>query len=298
MCKLINRKVIARIAGGLGNQLFIYAAARRLALKNDAELVLDTISGFKYDLKYKRKFQLDNFVGIYREATAHERFEPFSKLRRYLARIVSKLKKNNVKFLTDFKNSFDPSILNLRFTGNIYLEGYWQNEKYFKDCEDVIRNDLKITPPTDDLNLGLAKKIKSHLSIAIHVRFFFDQETGLDVSNSYYNAAIEAMERKFENAHYYLFSDKPCEAKNIIDLPHDRITLVKNNLSEENAYADLWLMSLCDHFIIANSTFSWWGAWLSENNSKYVLAPDYRVHGRSNSVKKFSHLILSEWDQV
>ena len=298
MAKHISRTVVARIAGGLGNQLFIYAAARRLALKNDAALVLDTISGFASDNKYQRSFQLDNFAINYRKATSGERFEPFSKIRRYLMRILSKLNKDNGKFFTDYKNSYDPSILSVSFNGSIYLEGYWQDENYFKDCEDVIRKDLKIKSPTVDLNFSMAKNIKSCLSIAIHVRFFFDPETGMDVGVSYYNAAIEAMESKFGNAHYYLFSDKPHEAEKKINLPRDRITIVNNNLGDENAYADLWLMSLCDHFIIANSTFSWWGAWLSENNSKYVLAPDYRIHGGGNSAKVFSRTILREWKQV
>ena len=95
----------------------------------------------------------------------------------------------------------------------------------------------------------------------------------MDVGVSYYIAAIEAMESKFGNAHYYLFSDKPHEAEKKINLPRDRITIVNNNLGDENAYADLWLMSLCDHFIIANSTFSWWGAWLNNNSNKICIRP-------------------------
>lgn len=293
-----NVIVVARIAGGLGNQLFGYAAARRLALKNDADLVLDTISGFAYDSVYKRSFQLVNFSCNYREATARERLEPFSKVRRYLMRVMNKYKKGNRKFFTDYTNSFDSSILSVRFNDNVYIEGYWQDERYFKDCEALIRRDLKIKPPTDELNLRMLKSIKSHISIAIHVRFFFDPDTGKDIGTNYYNAAIKEMERKFGNAHYFLFSDKPNEAEKKINIPSDRLTIVNHNLGDENSYADLWLMSLCNHFIIANSTFSWWGAWLSEGDSKYVIAPDYKIHGGGNAAKVFSRMILKEWNQL
>ena len=294
----MKRIVVARISGGLGNQLFCYAAARRLAFKNNAELVLDTVSGFAYDRLYKRTFQLGNFSTNFREATASERLEPFSRVRRYVMRFMSKLKKSNRKYFTNFTNTYDSLILSIRFSGSLYFEGYWQDERYFKDCEALIREDLAIKPPTDKLNLRTAKSIKSHLSIAIHVRYFFNPDTGNDIDPNYYNAAINVMERKFENAHYYLFSDKPYEAEKIIDLPPDRITIVNHNLGDEKAYADLWLMSLCDHFIIASSTFSWWGAWLSEKSSKYVIAPDYKIHGGGDAAKVFSRIILKEWDQV
>lgn len=290
--------VVARISGGLGNQLFVYATARRLALKNDADLVLDTISGFAYETLYNRTFQLGNFSGNFREATARERLEPFSKFRRYLMRFVNKYKKDYKKFFTDWSNSYDPSILSAKFSGVVYVEGYWQDERYFKDHEDIIRKDLKIKPPTDELNLCMSKNIKSHLSIAIHVRFFHDPTTSVDVAPSYYNAAIAEMEQKFSYPHYYLFSDQPDEAERKINLPIDRVTIVNHNQGDENAYSDLWLMSLCNHFIIANSTFSWWGAWLSKAESKHVIAPDYRVHGGDDASAIFDRLILDEWEKL
>ena len=75
------------------------------------------------------------------------------------------------------------------------------------------------------------------------------------------------------NAHYFIFSDQPDAARSCIPIPNDQITVVMYNQGEENAYADLWLMSKCKHFIIANSTFSWWGAWLGELDSTIIIAP-------------------------
>jgi hypothetical protein len=295
MTSLSRPVVVVRIAGGLGNQLFGYAVARRLALKNDADLAFDTISGFAYDFLYRRSFQLDRFSINYRESTRRERFEPFPKVGRYLVKMANKLRKGNGSYFSDYTNAYDPSILESRFSGTAYLEGYWQNVKYFKDCESVIRKELRFKPPIDSINLSLAKKIKYHQSIAIHARFFYDSITGSDVASSYYNAAIAEMEEKFSNPHYYLFSDQPDEAVKKINLPIDRVTIVRHNQGDENAYADLWLMSLCNHFIIANSTFSWWGAWLSEAEFKHVIAPDYKVHGGGDPGKVFSRLILKEW---
>lgn len=292
------RIVVARMVGGLGNQLFIYAAARRLSLKNNAELVLDTISGFASDHEYQRSFQLDNFAINYRKATSSERFEPFSKIRRYLMSFMLKLKKNNKNFFTNWQNSKDLSILTAKFSGTAYVEGYWQDNIYFKDCEDIIRKDLKIKPPIDEMNLCMAKSIESHLSIALHVRFFFDQDSGKNISITYYNAAIKKMEQKFKNAHYYLFSDKPDEVEQKIKLPSDRFTLVNHNLGDNKAYLDLWLMSLCNHFIIANSTFSWWGAWLSSRADKTVIAPDKDIHGGGEPAEMFDQLILDEWEKL
>ena len=87
------------------------------------------------------------------------------------------------------------------------------------------------------------------------------------------------IEKKVPGGHFYLFSDKPQETTNIINIPNDRHTVVDHNYGDENCYANLWLMTLCDHFIVANSTFSWWGAWLSQNTQKIILAPDCAIHG-------------------
>tara|TARA_B100000524_G_scaffold264122_1_gene144265 strand:- start:15315 stop:16211 length:897 start_codon:yes stop_codon:yes gene_type:complete len=293
-----NKKVIARIVGGIGNQLFVYAAARRLALLNDAELVLDTVSGFKYDSKYQRHFQLRHFCLDFREATYRERLEPFSVPRRYFKRLQSRVWGFKNTFITDPKNIFDPSILSFKFSGELFLEGYWQDERYFKDAESVIRKELKFIPPTDELNLSVAESIRSKLSIAIHVRFFFDPDSGENINMNYYNSAIRSMEKKFKNAHYFLFSDKPDEAKRKINLPNHRFTLIGHNFGDENSYADLWLMSLCDHFIIANSTYSWWGAWLSESNVKYVIAPSLETLGSEDAFGNFNRIVLNDWDRV
>lgn len=145
-------KLIPRLFGGIGNQLFIYAAARRLALVNNAELVLDSVSGFTNDTVYQRHYQLDHFNIPCRQATAAERLEPFSRLRRKVLRWWNQRKPFKQRtYLVQESIDFDPRLLYYKPRGTVYLEGYWQSENYFKDIEDIIRHDLKIKPPEDTI---------------------------------------------------------------------------------------------------------------------------------------------------
>lgn len=282
--KLRLVKLIPRIFGGLGNQIFIYAAARRIALVNNAELLLDDVSGFAYDTVYQRHYQLDHFNIPCRKATALERLEPFSRLRRALKRKWNqRLPFAQRAYLVQEGIDYDPRLLGFKPQGMVYLEGYWQSENYFKDVADTIRQDLQIKPPTDAANLAMAARIHSGTAVAVHVRFF-DEPHATGINNApcdYYARAVEEMERLAPAAHYYLFSDQPEAARARIPLPDARVTLVAHNQGDENAYADLWLMTQCQHFIIANSTFSWWGAWLANKPGKQVIAPGFEMrHGK------------------
>lgn len=271
-------KVITRIVGGLGNQLFIYAASRRLALVLNAELIIDDVSGFAYDAAYKRHYQLDHFNIPCRKASNAERLEPFSRLRRFLKRKWNQLRPfTHRSYVVQEGVDYDPRLIEIRPHGTFYLEGYWQSENYFKDVIDIIRQELQIKPPNDNTNLALAERIRIGTAVAVHVRFFDEpQATGINnAPGDYYSRAVEKMERLAPDAHYYLFSDQPEAARTRIPLPNARVTLVAHNKGDENAYADLWLMTQCQHFIIANSTFSWWGAWLANKPEKLVIAPGF-----------------------
>jgi hypothetical protein len=119
--------------------------------------------------------------------------------------------------------------------------------------------------------------IHSCISVAIHVRFF-DEPSASDLNNApigYYKRALNAMEKIAPEARYFIFSDQPDAVKSCIPLPDSRYTIISHNKGDKNAYADLWLMTQCRHFIIANSTFSWWGAWLGSHVDKQVIAPGF-----------------------
>ncbi len=275
---MTSKLIIPRITGGLGNQLFTYAAARRLAILNNSELALDNISGFANDMEYQRHYQLDHFNIPCRKATAAERFEPFSRMRRYLVRLWNQRKPFMQRsYLVREGIDYDPRLLDLRPKGVLYLEGCWQSENYFIDIADILRQDLTIKAPIDSLNLALAKKIRNINSVAVHVRFFNESKiSGIDNAPvDYYTRAIKLMEQLEPNSHYFIFSDQPDAAQNLIPLPNEQFTIVSHNKGDLNAYADFWLMTLCQHFIIANSTFSWWGAWLADSQNKKIIAPGF-----------------------
>lgn len=290
-------KIIARVLGGLGNQLFIYAAARRLALVNAAELVLDDVSGFADDILYQRHYQLGHFNISCRKATPAERLSPLSKVRRAVKRRWNKrLPFEQRAYVVQDGVDFDPRLLDFKPRGTVYLEGYWQSENYFRDASATIRHDLQMKPPVDAENVAMAERIRNKKSVALHVRFFDVQDAGSvnNVSGGYYIRALERMELLAPESHYFIFSDRPADARACIPLPEDRITLVAHNRSDEDAYADLWLMTQCQHHIIANSTFSWWSAWLGTRPDTIVIAPGFEKRTGATAWG-FEGLLPNEW---
>jgi hypothetical protein len=297
-----KHKIVSRIFGGIGNQLFCYAAARRLAIVCNAELVIDDVSGFAYDELYQRNYQLDNFSIPCSKATANERLEPFSRLRRYVKRAYNlRFPFTERTYIQETCLDFDLRLLKLQPRGTVYLDGYWQSEGYFKDVDNTIRQDLKIKFPVDEANSVMASLIRASLAVAVHVRFFDAPNNGgsNNLLDDYYASAVARMEALVPGAHYFVFSDRPEDARASISLPENRITFVTHNQGDTNAYADLWLMTLCKHFIIANSTFSWWGAWLAAEVGKQVIAPAITIKGKSQvTAWGFRGLIPKAWIKI
>ena len=270
-------------------------------MENHAELVIDNVTGFIRDRQYNRIYQLDRFNIPCRKASPAERLEPFERFRRGLLKFVSRNRPFERKlYIEQEGNDFDARLLNMKVHGKIYLDGLWQSENYFKEIETTIRQDLQIKAPRDPANQEMRAKISKHTSVAVHVRFFEEPTAAASTHNApsdYYSRAINEMERRVPNLHYFVFSDQPAAARIRIPLSDNRVTMVTNNRGDENAYADLWLMSQCQHFIIANSTFSWWGAWLGKNADKLVIAPGFERKGGVTSWG-FDGLLPKEWLQI
>jgi hypothetical protein len=296
---MTDRRLIVLLRGGIGNQLFSYAAARRLALANEAELVIDDVSGFLQDSLYRRRYMLDMFNITARRATPRERLEPLGRYRRKLARIMAGRRPfSERRYVWQEGLDFDPRLLDFTFTGSVYLDGNWQSEGYFKDVEDVIRNDLLIQEPQDSANREMAARIRGCEAVCVHVRRYDAKgdpsSAGYELEHGYYARAVALLESRANDPHYFLFSDDPEYAADAVKIPLHRVTCISHNRGDEGAIADLWLMTRCRHFIIANSTFSWWGAWLSTEKARMVISPRFTSYGGVMGWG-FRGLIPPEW---
>lgn len=292
-------KIITRIKGGLGNQLYCYAAARRLAIKNDFDLIIDDVSGFKRDYEYKRKYALDSFSIPCKKTTYFERLEPFERIRRGVFKKIENLKIfENRQYIEQEFDDFDDRLLDVKTKKTTYIDGLWQSLKYFEDIEEIIRKDLIITPPTDEINLAISEKIENLLSVAVHIRWFdnSDEKSTSNTDAIYYTNAISHMEESLKDPHYFVFSDNIEAVKNKIDFPTERVTYINNNTQEKDAIWDFWLMTKCKHFIIANSTFSWWAAWLSQATlDKKVVFPRLSKTSKINWAWDYDGQMPIEW---
>ena len=285
--------IIVRLIGGLGNQLFQYAAARRLAHMRKVDLKLDTLDFDGYPL---RTYHLNHFNIIEQFATAEE-------IARYKSvTLASRLRRRFLpyrlqKWVRERQFSFDPEILKL--SNDVYLEGYWQSKSYFKDIEALLRAELTVNSPLRNGNQGTVGRIQNTNSVSIHVRrgdYVTDpsarQIHGL-IPLDYYRAAVEEIASRIPDPHFFVFSDDPAWARDHLRYSYPLTFIDQNGVDQP--HEDLRLMSLCQHHIIANSTFSWWGAWLSTNSSKIVLAPQ---HWFSAAERDTCDLMPSKWKRV
>ena len=291
--------VIAKLKGGLGNQMFQYAAGLRLAIYRNVDLLLD-VSLFENQGRdvTPRKFELNCFVGLQKFAPKLKTFlyssnSPVAKGGRS---IIGKINGSAPVYYREKSFFFDQDVLGL--PSKVYLDGYWQSEKYFLSEEDLIRSAFRfITPPRGE-NRRIAKEIASKNSISVHFRrgdyasckktSSFHGILGLD---DYYYKAIRYLSERVESPHLYIFSDDPdwVESNFHLSIPYE---IIRHN-DTNHGHEDLRLMSLCHNHVIANSSFSWWGAWLSDSQDKRVIAPKNWFADNSIDTRD---LIPSSWE--
>ena len=284
-----NNNLILLVAGGIGNQLFMYATAKRLAENNGARLLLDTYSGFEGD-SYKQTYQLNNFSVLAEEApmelTFYGRWGPFQrnffkKINRLLPYEKRWLIKEEIN--PDGMTFFDLRLIDLKLNHkNTYMIDCFQCEKYFLDIREELLKELVVRTPLNEKTIEISKKISStHNSVAIHARQLRGApnivgasapEGYMQKTFSYYEQAIEHMGSHLKSPHFFCFGDDPAWLHQNWNSNYPA-TFVSHNNGQEEAVQDFHLMSLCKHFIIGNSSFSWWPAWLSENPDKIVIAP-------------------------
>jgi hypothetical protein len=268
--------IIVRLMGGLGNQLFQYAFARALSIEKNVELKLDlnflNDKTFKENFTY-RDFELDKFNLEFKFATKFE-INKFSNSRFNNLLCKLSLKKNNV-----YLNERTYNHQNVKVLNDIYLDGYWQSELYFENYKKIIIKDLKFK----DVNKVNNSFYENYLynnqnTVSVHIRRG-DYVQNLNINayhgtcdTEYYNKAINFINSKIKNPIFFFFSDDIDWVIKNFGKRYNYNYIDFN--TENNNYLDMFLMSKCSHNIIANSSFSWWGAYLNQNSNKYVIAPN------------------------
>lgn len=263
--------IIVKLQGGLGNQMFQYATAKSVA--SHSKVYLDTSfleqKNQTNESFTTRKLALSNFENI--------KLNKASKLAIWLVKNNYPFKKLISPNFTSIYQSELNEWVNFESikSSSIYLDGYFQSEDYFKRIRKQLLLDFKFKK-VSVFNEDIANKINSDTNaVAIHVRRGDYLKPAIDAFHgllpiTYYQLAIKKIEEKINHLHYYIFSDDPDWCK--VDFQFlKNFTIVSNAHSED--WEDMYLMSICKHNIIANSSYSWWSAWLNNNPDKNVIAP-------------------------
>jgi hypothetical protein len=271
--------IIVQLKGGLGNQLFQYAAARAISERQHSEVMLELNTYNQKGLKAHEFYALKYFkinAGIINNSDVELFYSNniFRKVQRKVMRLMGKGKIRQIYEKKQF--IFDPKIF--MYTGNIYLRGYWQSEKYFKNIEDIIRTELSLNDLLTPKTLEIAEEIRTkNNTVSLHIRrgdYITDAKTynvlGL-CSLDYYKKCVSSLAKELGGLNLYVFSDDLAWVKENLICDYPLYFVDHGDI--EYAYEDMYLMSLCEHNIIANSSFSWWGAWLNKNKDKIVFAP-------------------------
>lgn len=263
--------IITKLNGGLGNQLFEYACARNLQLKFSDEMRLD-IEGFK---RSPRHYSLEHFI-LNEEVSVLPEKESKSLV---LLQAISRWNRNLAFSLGPLfgayiwkSSNFKP--LNIKDTKGrtLYLYGYWQSEAYFKEYKDVIVKELKVKTPILEICSDLLKDISKPNSVCVHIRRGDYVNCGfLHCDEAYYNRGLEYIKNKYSDCNAIVFSDDIAWVKDNMKF-NCLVTFVELDVPD---YETLRLMYLCKHFVISNSSFSWWAQYLSDNPNKIVIAPEY-----------------------
>jgi hypothetical protein len=285
--------IIANLKGGLGNQMFQYALGRTLALKNNDVLKLDTGSLSKAEVlgNIYRPFDLE-FFAIEKAIATPDEIQAVHYPFGVMFKLLDILKR---KILRQSHVVFEPNILDLN--GDIYLDGYFQSPRYFESIRETLLKDFTLREPLSPSGQVLAAQIKSTTAASLHVRrgdYVANKrvlkENGV-CSPAYYYKAVEKITTTVINPTFFVFSDDMSWVKENLQLPKGTVFV-----SDTSLYApqELYLMSLCQHNIIANSSFSWWAAWLNQNPDKVVIAPTPWF----NTIAYDKDLIPESWIQL
>ena len=256
--------IFVDIMGGLGNQLFQYATARSISLDKSTDFLMNLSD---YEKEDAQKVEHVDFKLHHFNVDTNKQIDE-KDIMKYddVQKIIEPLSSTNFSKFIDFN----------KYSGNIHLKGYWQNERYFKHNSHFIKNELRVITPPNSKNQKILDEISESNSVCISFRRgeyldpYFISQFGM-CTEDYYKKAINYISSRVKNPTFFVFSDDIEWIEENVKLDFPTVPVSVNGVGEE--HEELRLMMSCEHFILANSSFSWWGAWLSDNPNKNVFAP-------------------------
>lgn len=294
--------IVVELMGGLGNQLFQYALGKNLALKNRTELFIDTRFLMSRQVESRnvtyRNYDLDIFtVNPPRVSLAISLRYGISSsfVRRQAKRIVNRFGAiGPLTYVHERKPyQYDNRIAELG--DNTYISGYWQSIRYLQPVEKQLRTELRFADLIPAPALALAEEIKNENSVCVHVRrsdFVANSRHNI-VQPVYYQQAERLLEERVTTPVYYVFSDDIEWCRNNLQFSRPTVFIGKE-WAGNRAQTHLQLMTLCRHYIIPNSTFGWWAAWLNPDPNKIVIAPKNWVYADGRFIRS-DELIYPDW---
>lgn len=285
--------VIARLAGGLGNQLFMYAFNRAMAERNAVPMKLDVTGGFKHDKTYKRTYLLSHILPPSEAATVWQsRQFPLGKQLRRLDRKLNKLLPLARRYYVEERTlGFDPDIYNFKLTRPTIFNGYWQAPQYFADLKPGMRELVQFPDYLTDPVQPELTHIKSSNSVCLAIRRYEEVPRPKHhiLQIDYFMRAMAEIERHVDNPHYYVFAQNMEWARTHIKSRFP-VTFAREKDLHLGALQDLYLMSQCRHYILSNSSLHWWAAWLNAAEDKTVVTP---IEGWPNK-----DMTLASWIRI
>lgn len=280
---------VVNLKGGLGNQFFQYAFGKSLEKETGATVKYDTtwfenVTGYDHGILYLDFFETEYEVADKKEI---ESMYPLDRLGKNIAERLSRitpfvsqllfgyfkeigLHENVILKSKPYQFKYSPKVYS---TGkNSYFDGYWQTTQYVDKVSDILIKEFRLTDSLSEQSEVVNKEINKSESVSIHIRRGDYTKNNHTLPVDYYKKSVEEIESRIEDPQYYIFSDDINWVRNNLKI-NGNCTYIDHN-GAETAYEDLILMSSCNHNIIANSTFSWWGAWLNQHRSAIVLAPE------------------------
>lgn len=278
-----NPKLVVHVMGGLGNQMFQYAASRAMAVRSGADLVLDPWTGFVRDRMFKRRYALSAFPIQGRSATRTEGL-PFwgerLKIKYRLPPPPTVSQRWWGDYVWEREQKFYDEVASLRTTRSTWLHGHWQSERYFEAIRDRIAVEL-MPPPSRQENVQAMRTIMAaNNAVAIGVRLFEElPESKAGVGGltplDFYRRGAEQIAAEVANPVFFVFCSTKPESLLRLDLPGP-VHFVTGDDGFHSAIDSLWLLAECKYHVLANSSFFWWGAWLAEQRHREtrIIASD------------------------